>query len=78
MRNCVIYTDQTNTMELKPPCEAASCAATLVFPNILWKPEVHYRDHKSPLLAPVLSHINQVHTISSYLFKIHFNIICDL
>jgi hypothetical protein len=42
-------------------------------PSILRIANVHYRVHTSPTLVPVLSQINTVHTIPSYLFKIYFN-----
>jgi hypothetical protein len=56
-------------MELSPSWEAANCVATQQLPSILWNPEVHYRVHKSPPPVPILSHINLIHTITSYLSK---------
>jgi hypothetical protein len=60
-------------MEPSPSWEAANGAATHKFPNILRNPKVHYRVKKSPSLVPVLSNIDPVHTIPSYLSKIYFN-----
>jgi hypothetical protein len=65
----------TNFVELSPSREIASHAAIQEFPKILWNPKVHFRVHKSSPLAPILSQINLVHTIPSYLTKINFNII---
>jgi hypothetical protein len=62
-------------MEVNPSREAANCAATQELPSILWDPKVHYRAHKSPLLVLILSQIDPIHTIPSYLSKIHFNIV---
>jgi hypothetical protein len=66
---------QTNFMELTASWEAANCATTQELPSTIWNPKVHYRAHKSPPLAHILSQINQVHTISSYLSKINCNIV---
>jgi hypothetical protein len=59
-------------MELSPSSEAANCAATQEFTNILWNPKVHYGVHNSLPLVPILNQIDTVHTILSYLSKIYF------
>jgi hypothetical protein len=58
-------------MELSPFREAASCATTQEFPNILCSRKVN----KSPPPVPILSQINPVHTTPSCFPKIHSNII---
>jgi hypothetical protein len=61
--------------ELSPSWGAVNCATPQELPSILWNPKVQYRVHKSPPLAPIMSHINPIHSIPSYPSKIHFNIV---
>ena len=42
-------------MEQSPSWEANRFSASQVIPPNLWKPKVHYRNHKFPLPAPILS-----------------------
>jgi len=44
-------------------------------PRPLWNPKVYYRVHKSLPLHCILSQMNPVHTLPSYFFRIHPNII---
>jgi hypothetical protein len=60
----------TNSMELSSSWEAASCAATQKYPNILWNPKVYYRVHKTPPRQ-----INPNHTTPFHFSKINFIII---
>jgi hypothetical protein len=56
--------------ELSPSWGAINWAATQELPSISWHPKVQYRIHKSSRLVPILSHINPIHTIPSYLRSI--------
>jgi hypothetical protein len=62
-------------MELSPSSEADSWSAIQEFPDILWNLKVRYHVHKNPPLDPILNQICPDHTTTSYLSKIHLNII---
>jgi len=57
-------------MQRSPFWEANRFSASQGIPHILWNPKVHYRIHNSPPPAPILSHINPVHTPSFHFLKI--------
>jgi hypothetical protein len=65
----------TDSTLLSPSREAASRSAPQEFLKISWNPEVHHWVHKSPPPVPILNQMNAVHTISSYLYKMNFNIL---
>jgi hypothetical protein len=65
----------TDYKQLNPSWEAASGSFTQEFPNISWNPKVHYRAQWSPRLGLAPSQINTAYTTSSYISKIHLNII---
>jgi len=41
-------------------------SASQQIPRILWNPNVHFRLHKRPPPAPILSQINPVHVCASH------------
>jgi hypothetical protein len=57
--------------ELRPSWGAANCAAT----QELMEPECSILCSQEPSTGPNLNHMNPIHAISSYLSKIHSNIV---
>ena len=62
-------------MQQSPPQEADSSSTDQEIPCIFYNLKLHYFNHNSSPLVPVLSQINPVHVLTSNFFMIHFNII---
>ena len=62
-------------MKRSPFWKIYSSSASRGNARILWKPKVHYRNHKRPLPAPFLDQINLVHAPALHFLNTHFNII---
>jgi len=60
---------------MSPSLEANSSSASQETPYFLWNLKIYDRFYNSVPLAPTLSQINPVHSVPSYLFTTHFNII---
>jgi hypothetical protein len=56
------------------PKDADTCFVGQEMPRLLWNLNIHCCVHNSPTLDPILSHLNPVHTLISYFWRIHFNI----
>ena len=64
-----------NQLHTQPtPLERSDQPITSLSPSRFIKPKIHHRVHNSPTLAPILSKINSVHSLSFYFLKIRFNI----
>jgi hypothetical protein len=57
------------------PLEAYSYETSQEILRFVWNAMVHYRDHKTPPLNPILSPMNSVHNFPPYFPKIDSNII---
>jgi hypothetical protein len=67
-----------NSMEQSPSSEAVGHSTDQKIPLLSLNPKVHYCVHKGPPLDPTLRQMNPAHTLTSYFFGIHFNIISPL
>ena len=70
-RRWLRYCHLTHCIEHCPSWEATWSATTEEIPRILWKPVVHYRNHKSPPHVSILSQSNPVNSSPSQFLKTH-------
>jgi hypothetical protein len=70
--NCDYF---TNLQELSLSWEAFSSWDSQYFHRIFWNRCVHCHFHSSTSILPILSQINPIHNLASYLCKIYCNII---
>jgi hypothetical protein len=61
-------------MEQCPTRDTNSSLASQEIRHILWDPKVHYHVYKIPPLSTIVSQMIAAQTLSSYFFKINFNI----
>jgi hypothetical protein len=62
-------------MEQSASWKADTCSVIQEILFLLWNLKAHYHVHKSPQLGPILSQMNPIDILASYLFKVNFNII---
>jgi len=55
--------------------ESNSFSGTREVLPLIWNTEVHHHNHNSASFVPNMGHTNPVQGLSSYLYKIHFNIL---
>lgn len=70
--NCL--QDRPNFMEQSPSSEVNSRSLRQQIPRLLWNRKAHYHAQKSSSQGSIQSQINSLHTLQTYIFKIHFNI----